>query len=348
MPGHKLVDFRTVAGQYPDMVAPKALPSPNELVAELEQLRQRGWRRAHTLNLPALDQAAHLTDPADEVPGKPAAIETLLQRSVQRLDRGHINQAARRTFGLEAGTRFKSGSERRRLAAACIEPGGVTPDYFRKTYEKDIFILVARAIVELCEAAVRGDATQAGDGDEQSRTAHDYWSLRTGLIALVALGLILVVASILMAPRPPSVAEKTEALYDGNDPLSGVTEECSGVVRSQPAHHERRPLTGPDGQVVGTLGLLTWPGCDAIWGRVLWDDDPPATYQIPAGWTLHVEVYRPATSTQARFTEPASATPVEWAYGPMLAATRGCVYAEAYFTDGAQETSRTQTECVAP
>ncbi|WP_433702993.1 hypothetical protein [Prescottella equi] len=330
------------------MVAPKALPSIDELVAELDQLRQRGWRRAHTLHLPALDHAVHLTNLADEVPGKPAAIETLLRRSVERLGGGEFGQAAMLTFGLEVDTRFLSSTKRRQRAAACIEPDGVTPDYFRKTYEKDIFILVAGAIIELCEAAVRGDAAPAGHGNEQPRTIHGDRSLRTGLMALATLGLVLVALSLTLAPRPPSAAEKTEALYDGADPLSGTREDCSGVTRSQPAHPERPTLIGPDGQAVGTLGLLTWPGCDVVWGRVLWRDDPTATYQIPAGWTLHVEIHRPATNTRASFTEPASATPVEWAYGPMLATVRGCVQAEAYFSDGVRDGARTTTVCATP
>lgn len=160
--------------------------------------------------------------------------------------------------------------------------------------------------------------------------------------------LVFVGMSVILVLRQPSQAEEAEVAYDGKDPLNGTSEGCSGVARSQPAHPDRPALAGPDGQVVGTLGLLTWPGCDVVWGRVLWHDDPAARYQIPAGWTLHIETYRPATNTRVRFPEPATATPVQWAYGPMLATARGCVYAEAYFINSDQEGPHARTDCVTP
>lgn len=46
-------------------------------------------------------------------------------------------------------------------------------------------------------------------------------------------------------------------------------------------------------------------------------DDPPATYQIPTEWALHVDAHR--TATTVGFPEPSSATPVEYAFGPVLA-----------------------------
>ncbi|NKR99073.1 hypothetical protein GS473_21365 [Rhodococcus hoagii] len=127
---------RSLVRQYPDMAAPKAVPSAEDLVADLERLRQRGWRRAHTHHLPALDFAAHLTHLTTEASAEPAVIETLLRRSVERLGAGEFGQAAMLTFGLEVDTKFLSSTKRRQRAAACIEPDGVTPDYFRKTYER--------------------------------------------------------------------------------------------------------------------------------------------------------------------------------------------------------------------
>ncbi|MBF4996682.1 hypothetical protein IRT45_05875 [Nocardia sp. BSTN01] len=107
------------------------------------------------------------------------------------------------------------------------------------------------------------------------------------------------------------------------------------------------PVEGPDGTRVGTIELRSSPKCKAVvWGRVLWNNDPAATYQIPRGWTLHVITHRPDTRDYFDQPEPSHDSPIPYALSAMMSTARGCVFVEAYFTDGVRRTASAATSCV--
>ncbi|MBF6097833.1 hypothetical protein IU510_07045 [Nocardia cyriacigeorgica] len=325
------------------MTAPLPLPDRDELVAELARLREQGLEAVARLSLPALDQAAQLlgTSVGGEAPQE--AVERMLQAALDRFEGGEFQDAAQYTFGLAKGLKHASATERRQRAARCIN---ISPERFRKSYEKRILQQTAEGVLTTCrEAMARPVATIGVDGPHlavrppRNRIRRLSWRVAAGIIVAIALvGALLV----------PSEAERLEARYDGKDPLLMTDDSCGLVSRSQPAHPARPQLTGIEGQVIGSVEIRTWPGCDVVWGRVLWNDNPDTLLQIPAGWTLHVVTHRPATGTVTAFSEPSGPTPVEWVYGPVLATARGCVYVEAYFTNGSQESPRVRTACVAP
>ncbi|MBF6259870.1 hypothetical protein IU468_26690 [Nocardia farcinica] len=95
------------------------------------------------------------------------------------------------------------------------------------------------------------------------------------------------------------------------------------------------------------MQLRASPKCPTvIWARVVWNNDLAATYQIPPGWTLHVVSHRPDTQTAHDETELASASKIPYGLGAMLSTARGCVFVEAYFTNGDQRTASAATSCV--
>jgi hypothetical protein len=180
-----------------------------------------------------------------------------------------------------------------------------------------------------------------------------WWHVAIGPIVIAAL----VVSAIVFfsktngqsANRNQPDAAQLEARYDGKDPrgLSGSDSRCADPPPSQPVPADNPPVYGPDGEQVGTVELRTSPICPVIWARVLWNSDPNATYQIPAGWVLYVVAHRPDTNTLSDFPEPSGPGPIPYGLGPMLTTVRGCVYVEAYFTNGNQKTHAVPTSCVA-
>lgn len=348
------------------MMEPGALPDREALIAELGSLRTAGIPKTRSLDLPVLSQAARRLGLTDDVKAEQAVVEALVRDAVGRLGGGDFQTAAECTFGLQGGTRFQSDTERRRVAADCLS---VTTDTFRKSHEKLILDQVAEGILERCRAHAAGTTMASESADEpqgsqaQPDRTHDApieplppsvppprrRRLRKAAasIALVVVTAAVAVAALLLSR--PTEAERIEARYDNKDPLKLVNDECAGpIARSQSADTKRPELLDIDKRVVGTVEVRTWPDCPVVFGRVLWNDDPDAHYRIPDGWTLHVEMHRPATDTVEKYSEPSSATSVRWAYGPTLATVRGCVYVEAYFTDGTQDTLHAQTACVTP
>ena len=90
-----------------------------------------------------------------------------------------------------------------------------------------------------------------------------------------------------------------------------------------------------------------------VWARAPWNNDrgeadPDAVYQIPAGWVLHVITHRPGTATSVDTPEPSIAGPIPYGLSTMLTTARGCVYVEAYFSNGDDRTVSALTPCVAP
>jgi hypothetical protein len=148
----------------------------------------------------------------------------------------------------------------------------------------------------------------------------------------------------------PSDAAQVEKRYDGHlaNGHDGSESKCADPPPSQEVSATKPSVFGPDGSVVGIIELRTSPICPVIWARVLWNGDIAGTYQIPAGWTLHVVVNRPDTRTRWDETEQPGETPIQYALSAMLTTVRGCVYAEAYFTNETRQTKSAKTSCAVP
>lgn len=229
----------------------------------------------------------------------------------------------------------------------------------------DAYLLYVRRVLEdptsrtVILDRLQSDARRDSSvGETSSR-----WSRRTlGILALVAV--VVVAAMITLGTvwalrvadddAPPSVDSTTasalEQRYDGKDPrgLDGEESHCADPPASVPIPSSEPPVMGPDGRQVGSIQLRGSPACPTVvWARVLWNSDPAVMYQIPAGWTLHVVTHRPDTATSVDEEETASATPIPYGLSSMLTTARGCVYVEAYFTQGPNTTGSVPTSCVA-
>jgi hypothetical protein len=101
---------------------------------------------------------------------------------------------------------------------------------------------------------------------------------------------------------------------------------------------------------VGTVQLRRSPICPtAVWARVLWHGDEHETYPIPAGWTLHSVMHRPATNTVIDEQDHSSASDDPDIISRMIASATGCAYAEIYFTKDDNQDAKTataRTSCV--
>ncbi|MEV1116151.1 hypothetical protein AB0I91_13850 [Actinosynnema sp. NPDC049800] len=170
-----------------------------------------------------------------------------------------------------------------------------------------------------------------------------------GAVAVIFTSLIAYMAS---RPDEPTLDEsratELESRYDGKDPRghSGADSKCADPPPSQEVSASKPPVVDPEGKQVGHVELRASPICPVVWARVLWGGDASATYQIPAGWTLHIVSHRPETKTRVDFPEPSNPSPVPYGLGAMLATARGCVYVEVYFSNGDQSTASAKTSCV--
>jgi hypothetical protein len=168
---------------------------------------------------------------------------------------------------------------------------------------------------------------------------------------IVILGIIVLVVNVSaptngpgnISPAPPS-PESIEQRFDGKDPKGkyGPDSRCADPPPSQPITSTQPPLMGPDGHVVGTVELRTSGICPVIWARVNW---PNGSYDLPAGWSLHIRMHRPMPLPQ-KISEYISHNTTVYVYGNMLTTVRGCVYAEVYFSNAGGQTAATKTECV--
>jgi hypothetical protein len=113
-------------------------------VKELGEVRRAGLTKLRST------ATASLQDCAERVSGsrEPSGVEALLRRSVDRLEGGELGESASYLFGLEAGTRGRSPTELRRLAADRVY--GISSENFRKLREPTVIRQVAEAILALC------------------------------------------------------------------------------------------------------------------------------------------------------------------------------------------------------
>ncbi|SMD14529.1 hypothetical protein [Kibdelosporangium aridum] len=177
-------------------------------------------------------------------------------------------------------------------------------------------------------------------------------SIRDAVGVVIVVGATIATISFMSNPDTPGsnqpAAAELEARYDGKDPrgFDGANSRCAEPPPSQLVQASSPLVMGPEGRPVGNIQLRTSPICPVIWGRVLWNGNETDLYQIPAGWTLHVVGHRPDTKSRFDFPEPSSPTPIQYGLGPMVVTLRGCVYVEAYFSNGDQQTSPSKTSCV--
>lgn len=146
-------------------------------------------------------------------------------------------------------------------------------------------------------------------------------------------------------------AGELESRFDGKDQrgLRSSDSRCADPPDSISVPASQPPIQGPDGAQVGNIQLrasssLACP--TVVWARVLWNNDPAATYQIPPSWTLHVVSHRPDANDMHDETEPASDSKIPYALSAMMSSARGCVYVEGYFTSGDKKTAPAVTSCV--
>jgi hypothetical protein len=146
-------------------------------------------------------------------------------------------------------------------------------------------------------------------------------------------------------------AAELEHCYDGKLPWGDDEEShCANPPDAQNVVSNNPPVMVPDGRVTGTLQLRKSPICPtAVWARIVWDGDEGKRYQIPAGWTVHSVMHRPATNTVIPEQDHPSATEGPYIVSRMISSARGCVYAEVYFArdDKPDVTTATaRTSCV--
>ncbi|MFJ4520993.1 macro domain-containing protein [Streptomyces sp. NPDC088810] len=154
------------------------LPSHENLVAELRELRRRGLPGLRHCTRDALREAAVAAGlcagPDDEQTG----IEELLGAAVRRLAGGHpvrdddscdpLARAAAHSFGIFAARRGVPGTDRRKAAAGVY---GVTTERFRKSQEHDVIAELAAAVLAVAREALTGTApAQRVDSVRESGT----------------------------------------------------------------------------------------------------------------------------------------------------------------------------------
>ncbi len=121
----------------------KHLPDYDDVKADLRAVRSSGLTKLRDLELPALGQAAVLLADGHD----PAGIETVLRQAVERIGGGELGDAASYLFGLVQGTRGRTPTELRNLAADCYE---MKAENFRKSKEPTVIEQTAEQVLALC------------------------------------------------------------------------------------------------------------------------------------------------------------------------------------------------------
>jgi hypothetical protein len=122
-------------------------PTYKAVVADMEQLRQRGLRELPRLQLPALQAAANAAGSSSARDTR-HPIEVLLREAVKLLGPGPSAHAASALLGFAPGTRALSQKDRREAAASLL---GKAPGTFSKSYEAPLLEDLAYQVLELCE-----------------------------------------------------------------------------------------------------------------------------------------------------------------------------------------------------
>jgi hypothetical protein len=259
------------------------------------------------------------------------------------------------------------------------EHHGISGDVFKARRPGVVGVValaLARELQRRADAARTAEPTLPDGGGDEARApvgvADDWeavatqpsWRARLSRHRVAAIGAAVVTAALLAVAvaaftrgdHAPATwngmtAAELERRYDGKLPggQDGSESHCAdGDKRpSVPIEHATSPaVMGPDGNEVGRIQLRRSQACPTVvWARVLWHGDERGTYQIPAGWTLHAVMHRPDTGTVTDEPEPSKASAIEYALSDMLSSARGCVFAEAYFTNGDGTTAAAPTNC---
>lgn len=157
------------------MLAESRTPTHQELVSDLQGLREKGLTNLRRLRPEALHRAARLCGLTDSSEPEPAATETLLAAAVEAQGSGtlqsKLQMAAEYTFGLVPGTRDWPAQDRRKEAARVY---GVSTERFRKAQEKTVYEQVAEEILKLCH---RSRARTEADGQAYAAVAAPAFSI---------------------------------------------------------------------------------------------------------------------------------------------------------------------------
>jgi hypothetical protein len=121
-------------------------PSHTDLVVDLRIIREKGLGHLRRYVTPALTVACELYGAATDDMHRPAAVEALLRRAVEKVGGGKCGEAASYTFGLVQGTKLWNSTDRRKAAA---KAQGVSMERFRKGYENLLIDQMAEGILTL-------------------------------------------------------------------------------------------------------------------------------------------------------------------------------------------------------
>lgn len=122
-------------------------PQYDAVVSDLRLVREKGLGNLRRYAVPALYAACGFCDLLTGTGPEPAAVETLLRKTVGGLGGGRSGEAAEYTFGLVQGTKLWSATERRKAAA---KAQGVSTERFRKGYEGLLIEQMAEGILAAC------------------------------------------------------------------------------------------------------------------------------------------------------------------------------------------------------
>ncbi|MDX3228445.1 macro domain-containing protein [Streptomyces sp. ME19-01-6] len=126
---------------------PSDLPTYDQLLNELKDIRRPGLADLRRTDRPALRAAALAGGFCDGPDDAPAGIEALLKEAVRRLgENGVLGRAAAHTFGLLPDRRGDPAADRRKLAAAVY---GVSTEGFRKRQEREVMEQLAEAVLAI-------------------------------------------------------------------------------------------------------------------------------------------------------------------------------------------------------
>ena len=138
------VASRAFPGHDPGVPADIREPSFEALLDDLRLIREKGLGNMRRYGVPALHAACRLTELSDSAAQEPAAVERLLRQAVETLGGGRAGEAAEYSLGLVTGTKLWNVTDRRKAAS---KAQGVTPETFRKTYEKQLLEQVAEGVL---------------------------------------------------------------------------------------------------------------------------------------------------------------------------------------------------------
>jgi len=263
----------------------------------------------------------------------------------------HIRDFANvRDIGDYWSRRYKPWQTRRTAPAPATPASGAAAPGVSYTFHAPVTgasFAVGDHATQHAKVGNAGAGNAGGPSGPRSDTIKAAWIAGWFVIAAAVIGAVLaafftngfglVSAS---SPRTTSpTAQAIERRYDGKDPQGKNGRRCADPPPSQPVSQIHPSVIGPSGAVVGHVELRNSPICPVIWARVTWLN---ASYAMPAGWSLHIVMYRRVDPASAPYVSHDTSN---YVYGNMLATVRGCVYAKVYFANGRSHTRPTVTGC---